>query len=179
MEEMLKKEGIDMPSEFAPGAPSSGARATQMVPKGSTVKIVDIHSEDAYFSDKGSIIGKTCTLDDDSSFKDGEWHGGPVTCGSDSYYFYKAGYELLSAAAAAPVSAPTGGRATSQVKKGSTVAIVDIHSEDAYFSDKGSIIGKTCTLDDDSSFKDGEWHGGPVTCGSDSYYFYKAAYQVK
>jgi hypothetical protein len=97
MEEMLQQEGLDLPSELSPSlptVPSTGVRARETVRKGSTVTIVDIHSEDAYFSDKGSIIGKSCTLDEDSSFKDGEWHGGPVHCGSDSYYFYKAAYQV-------------------------------------------------------------------------------------
>ena len=94
MQEMLEKQGIDVPSELGTPVVSTGVRATQLVTKGSVVKVVDIHSEDAYFSDKANIIGKTCTLDENSSFKDGEWHGGPVHCGTDSYYFYKAAYQV-------------------------------------------------------------------------------------
>jgi hypothetical protein len=179
MQEMLEEQGIDVPSDLGTPVVGTGVRATQSVPKGSVVKIVDVHSEDAYYSDRSNIIGKTCTLGDDSSFKDGEWHGGSVECGTDSYYFNKAAYEVISAAAAAPPPVVTGARATAEVPSGTTVLIVDIHSEDAYYSDRSNIIGKTCTLSENSSFKDGEWHGGPVMCGSDSYYFYKAAYQVK
>lgn len=93
-DELLEGQGIDIPSDLGAPVVSTGVRATQSVPKGSVVKIVDVHSEDAYYSDRSNIIGKTCTLGDDSSFKDGEWHGGSVECGTDSYYFYKAAYQV-------------------------------------------------------------------------------------
>ena len=162
----------------APSAAPSGV-ATYPVPSGSRVKIADIHSEDAYYSTRSSVIGKTCTLDEDSSFKDGSWHGGPAHCDGESYYFYKAAYKVLGGADSSPkpAAAPSG-VATYPVPSGSRVKSADIHSEDAYYSTRSSVIGKTCTLDETSSFKDGSWHGGPAHCGGESYYFYKAAYTV-
>jgi hypothetical protein len=158
-----------------------GLRATRSLPSGTRVKILDIHSEDAYYPDRSTMLGKVCTLGEDSSFKDGEWHGGSISCDDgSSYYFYKAAYEE-QAAAARPTPTPgatLGGVATYVVPAGTTVRIADIHSEDAYYSTRSGVIGKVCTLDEDSSFKDGQWHGGPAHCGGESYYFYKAAYTV-
>jgi hypothetical protein len=164
-------------------AAAPGIAATVSLPNGSRVKILDIHSEDAYYADRASMIGVLCTLGEDSSLKDVMWHGGSVSCDNGgSYYFYKASYEAQGAAAAAvtpsaPSAAPSG-VATYPVPSGSRVKIADIHSEDAYYSTRSSVIGKTCTLDETSSFKDGSWHGGPAHCGGESYYFYKAAYTV-
>ena len=162
-------------------AAAPGIAATVSLPNGSRVKILDIHSEDAYYADRASMIGVLCTLGEDSSLKDVMWHGGSVSCDNGgSYYFYKASYEAQAAAAvtpSAPSAAPSG-VATYVVPSGSRVKIADIHSEDAYYSTRSSVIGKTCTLDEDSSFKDGSWHGGPAHCGGESYYFYKAAYTV-
>jgi hypothetical protein len=167
------------PVSLVPAIP--GLRATRSLAKGTRVKLLDIHSEDAYYSDRSTMLGKLCTLGEDSSFKDGEWHGGSTSCDDgSSYYFYKAAYEeQASAARPTPtVSATPSGVATYSVPSGTRVKIADIHSEDAYYSTRSEIIGKTCTLDEDSSFKDGKWHGGPAHCGGDSYYFYKAAYTV-
>ena len=123
MQELFEQQGINIPDNIAPEVPSSGARATQMVPKGSVVKVVDVHSEDPYFSDKVNFIGKTCTLVGDSRVVDGEWHRGLVTCGTDFYYFLKAAYEVISAAPAEVEAAPAG-------PAGATVPIVDVHSEE-------------------------------------------------
>lgn len=191
--EQLEKEGIKIPGEG--GATSgTGARAMSSVPAGESVKIVDIDPEDAYYSDRASIIGKVCVTDEPSSFKDGGWHGGSVHCTSstDTYYFYKAAYEDLGPAPAGSVIAPPttttaapppsgpppAGSATASLPSGARVKILDVAPDDAYFSDKGTIIGKSCTLQEPSSVKDGGWQGGSVNCdGGDSYYFYKAAYQ--
>ncbi len=158
-----------------------GLRATRALPNGTRVKLLDIHSEDAYFAERSTMLGKLCTLGEESSFKDGEWHGGSATCDDgSSYYFHKAAYEEQAAAAQAPPPSPGVplGVATYSVPAGSSVRIADIHGEDAYYSTRSSIIGQVCTLDEDSSLKDGSWHGGPAHCGSESYYFYKAAYTV-
>ncbi len=162
-----------------------GLRATRALPNGTRVKVLDIHADDAYYSDRSTMLGKLCTLTEESSFKDAEWHGGGVSCDDGStYYFYKAAYEEQVAAArpagggGAAAAAGVAGVATYPVPSGSRVKIADIHSEDAYYSTRSSIIGKICTLDEESSFKDGSWHGGPAHCGGESYYFYKAAYTV-
>ena len=145
MQELFEQQGINIPDNIAPEVPSSGARATQMVPKGSVVKVVDVHSEDPYFSDKVNFIGKTCTLVGDSRVVDGEWHRGLVTCGTDFYYFFKAAYEVISAVAAEVEAAPAGPpkpltleemmrkakeQGAAAVPAGATVPIVDVHSEE-------------------------------------------------
>ena len=161
-----------------------GLRATAPIPSGTRVKLLDIHSEDAYYADRSTMLGKLCTFAETSSFKDVEWHGGSVNCDDGSnYYFYKAAFEVQGAAAvpvaASTVSAPsTSGLALHALPNGERVKIMDVASDDAYYADRAGIIGKTCTLQDTSSVKDGGWHGGQIGCDDgSSYYFYKAAYQ--
>ena len=77
------------------GGGGSGARSYASLPAGERVRIVDLSTEDAYYSDKSTIVGRECTLDTESSYNEDGWHGGAVKCGSDSYYFYKAAYEDL------------------------------------------------------------------------------------
>ena len=158
-------------------APVADGRIDHQVPAGARVKVIDIATDDAYYSDKASIVGKLCTLSEASSFKEGGWQGGQVSCDDGvSYYFYKAAYGVAGDGALADSG---GRRARKSLPKGTRVKVVDVDPEDAYYSDRAGIIGKTCSLDEDSSFKDGGWQGGPVHCtdGSD-YYFYKAAYQA-
>ncbi len=99
--------GDDLPSLFEEiereldgagggGGGGSGARAFASLPAGERVRIADLNSEDAYYSDKSSIVGKECTLDTESSYNGDGWHGGAVKCTDGStYYFYKAAYEDL------------------------------------------------------------------------------------
>ncbi len=190
--EQLEKEGINVPDVGGVGA-GTGTKAHASVPAGEKVKILDIGPDDAYVADKATIIGKTCVTDTESTYYDGDWHGGGVHCTDGStYYFYNAAYEDLGPNPGGPIGAvaptpttptppggpPPAGATLTELPSGSRVKILDVAPDDAYYSDKASIIGKTCTLQDTSSVKDGGWHGGQIGCDDgSSYYFYKAAYQ--
>ncbi len=156
-----------------------GLRATRPLPSGTRVKILDVHAEDAFSSDRSTIMGKTCRLDGESSLKDVEWHGGQVNCDdASSYYFYKAAYEELAGGTVSTTPVPAG-VVTWALPAGSRVRVADIATDDAYYADKATIVGKLCTLSEESTFKDGMWHGGNVNCDDAStYYFYKAAYEL-
>ena len=153
-----------------------GTRATRALAGGSRVRILDIHSTDAYYSDRGGLIGLVCTLDSASSLNDAGWHGGPAHCDDGSArYFFKAAYEELGRAA------PTmpAGAATASVPTGSRVTIAEVSPEDAFFGQRDALVGVSCTLAEPSTFKDGFWHGGSAVCDDgQSYYFYKVAYRV-
>ncbi len=170
---------VDMGPAPAPASLAiPGTRATRPLPSGGRVKILDVHSEDAYYADRATIIGKACRLDGESSFKDVEWHGGQVYCDDgSSYYFYKAAYEDLGGGAVPVATGMPPGAVTYSLPSGSRVTIADVAPDDAYYADRMTIIGKVCTLGEASSFKDGYWHGGSISCDDgSSYYFYKAAY---
>lgn len=168
------------PAELGlPATPAVGASgsASAPVPANEKVRVVSVHSEDAYYSDRAKIEGRECVTSAETTLNDG-YHGGSITCGSDSYYFYKVELVDLGAAPAAPSSAVAGTRAKESLPSGTRVKILDVAADDAYYSDRTTIIGKLCTLQEASSFKDGEWHGGSITCDdASSYYFYKAAYE--
>ena len=64
------------------------------VPGGTRVKVTDLSPEDAYYSDKAKIVGQHCVTKEASNHNGGGWHGGPVLCGTDDYYFYKVQLEV-------------------------------------------------------------------------------------
>ncbi|MSQ02459.1 MAG: hypothetical protein EXR71_11300 [Myxococcales bacterium] len=150
---------------------------TTSLPAGSRVRIADVASDDAYFPDKATIVGKLCTLSEESSFKDGMWHGGNVNCDdASSYYFHKAAYELSGGVAPA---APPPNALDYSLPKGTRIIIADVATDDAYSATKSGMIGKRCTMDEQSVLRDVYWHGGNVVCDDgSSYYFYKGAFQA-
>lgn len=148
--------------------------ATGIIPGGHRIKVVSIQSDDAYYADRASIEGRDCLTAGDTTINEG-FHGGAVSCGADSYYFYKATIEDLGVAPAA-AGAVDGSRAKESVPSGARVKILDVASDDSYYTDRANIVGKLCTMQEASSFRDGEWHGGSINCDDgSSYYFYKAA----
>jgi hypothetical protein len=155
-------------------APSSGdGRASGAIASGTKLKLVDLSSEDAYYSDKSRIVGKSCTATGNLTDHGGGWYGGAIKCDDgSSFYFYKVGVSVSGGA-----KADSGGsKLTGSVPRGTRVRITDIAADDAYYSDRTSIIGKVCTTGDATSDNGGGWHGGPISCDDgSSYYFYKAA----
>jgi hypothetical protein len=151
---------------------SAAKKTGGAVPSGTSITLVDLSTEDAYYGDKASIIGKSCTAGDDLTDHGGGWYGGPVSCNDgSSFYFFKVGVSVGSS------SASKGGTPyTSAIGAGTTVLVTDISKEDAYYSTRSEIIGKTCTAGGTTSYYPGGWHSGPFKCtdGSD-YYFYQAA----
>ena len=83
-------------------APDAGALPGRHIKRsiraGRRFKIADIATDDAYYADRATMIGKICTAGEQSTFRDPEWHGGQVSCDDgSSYYFYKAAYAPLGA----------------------------------------------------------------------------------
>ena len=123
-------------------------RSMSSLPAGERVTILDVSSEDAYYADRYGMIGKSCTTQEYTSFKDGGWHGGSVRCadGTD-YYFYKAalrddGYDTNFGSGSSGYAVPPAGVALSAVPIATRVKIVDLSPEDAYYPDKATIVGK-------------------------------------
>ena len=164
-----------------------GVSGSTMAPIGAfhNVSVLDISSEDAYYSDKATIVGKRCVTQEETSFKDGGWHGGSVNCpDGSSYYFYKAALADNGATAGGGGrgggGAPAAGIAYASVPSGTRVKLLEVSSEDAYFSDKATIVGKHGVTEEATSLKDGGWHGGSIRCNDgSSYYFYKVQIEVE
>ncbi len=156
---------------------AGGATAQDLgdkVAEGTTVTVVDLHSDDAFYGDRATLIGQVCSVEGDLHRNDGKWYGGGLTCPDGYKYFYKVAVASGGAAyKPAPVAAAP---ASGSLPSGTRVTITDLSSEDAYYGDRSEIIGKSCTTSDATSDNGGGWQGGPVTCDDgSSYYFYKAA----
>lgn len=141
---------------------------------GKKVTIVDVSSDDAYYSNRLDLVGMVCTVDGDLHRNEDLWYGGGMKCPDGGKYFYKV--QVASGKAKVGAAAASGGRLSGSIASGTRVTITDVSSEDAYYADRGSIIGKSCTTADATSDNGGGWHGGQIHCDDgESYYFYKAA----
>ena len=176
----------DVLTPDAGAGPSVPGSAMSPIGAFHNVTIIDIAADDAYITDKATIVGKTCVTQEETSFKDKGWHGGSINCGDgSSYYFYKAA--LVDGGAAPPRpggrgggGAPHAGIAHEAVPSGTRVKIVDVAADDAYYADRATIVGKHCVTEEETSLKDGGWHGGSIRCNDgSSYYFYKAQLEVE
>lgn len=175
-------------------APSESLRRD--VRAGEAVRIVALSPEDAYFSDRAEIVGVTCYPTDDMSYNEDGWHGGPMTCWDGrTFYFYKVGLATDPTHGNMDIQpqVETGGGLgallgggddrTSDpgvLDEGTKVVIKDVSPDDAFFSDRMSLIGKSCKVTGDlHPQNDADWYGGGLTCKKNYYYFYKVRVDVK
>lgn len=170
---------VDFGVGTASGTDANAASARAPIGAGRTVTVVDLSSEDAYFSDKATIVGKSCTTQEETSYKEVGWHGGSVSCGVDSYYFYKAGLSDQGPGSGGSGQAVPKGVAMSAVPAGIRVKLLDLSPDDAYYSDKAAIVGQHCVTKDATTDNGGGWHGGAIVCGTNDYYFYKVKLEVE
>jgi hypothetical protein len=181
------------------GAPADSLR--RVVHAGEAVRIVGLSREDAYYSDRESIVGKDCYPTDEMSYNDDGWHGGPMACwDGDTYYFYKVGLapdpthanQDLGGASGGVAGGALGGviggypdgggdaPAPGSLDDGTRVTIRDVAPDDAFYSDRTSLIGKQCKVTGDLHPQGGGgWYGGGLTCKKNYYYFYKVRVDVK
>lgn len=170
------------------GQPSAAyASATEVtpLPAGTGFVVREVAPDDAYFSDP-TVKGVRCYASDaDFHRTDGAWWAGAATCGSSTYYFYKAAFDLDPTASGvvappAPTAQPTGTYASattaSPVPVGNGFVIREVAADDAYFGQ--NLAGKKCVAGDGLERNDGAWFSGAATCEGDSYYFYKVAFDL-
>jgi hypothetical protein len=154
---------------------------TATLSEGTRVKVLAIHSEDAYHSDAVRIIGTQGKVSGDLHSNGGCWMGGGLTADDGTYYyFYKAAVEVISYEAVPVTGAacPPGAN-TAALTAGTRVKIVALHPDDAYHSDSARIIGTVGAVADDLHSNDGCWMGGGFNADDGNYYyFYKAAVTV-
>ena len=181
-------------------APAAALR--RQIHAGEPVHILALSPEDAYFSDRGGIIGKDCYPTDEMNMNDDGWHGGPVTCwDGESYYFYKVALSSdpnhpaqdFSGGNAPQMPSPFGGligepvgddgaavAAPGALADGTKVVIKDLGSEDAFYDKRSKLLGKSCKVTGDlHPQSEGGWYGGGLTCNRDYYYFYQVKVEVK
>ncbi len=139
---------------------------------GSVISVMDIAPDDAYYADRGSIIGQSCTVVSGLTPTDGggDWYGGDVNCSNGSYYyFFKMKYALGGAAT------PTGGRYSGySIPKNAWVTVADVSPDDTFYPYKDSLIGKSCQVKKGELTATGDgWFGGTLKCNGSNLHFYQ------
>lgn len=182
----------------AASSESGDERATSHVEENHMVRIVAIHPEDAFYGDRNELIGQTCVTVDRTTHKGDGWHAATLKCGSVSPYYYKVALKDLGldpvavpplgktpvsqaavsaaavAAAAAAEVAATATESNSSIGPGRAVSVLAIDPADAYYENRGDLVGKTCTTSIATTVR-GRWHSGVLDCDGTGHTFYRVA----
>lgn len=172
----VKRSSTSAPSTSS-GCPSG---ALTSVSAGDSVKILQVHSQDAFYSSRSMIEGKSAVANAPSK-TEGCWWGGTITTSDGTErYFYKVALgrgsssSSSSSTASSSTSCPSG--ALRSVSSGQHLKIARIHPDDAYYTSKSGIEGKAGTNTGLSKTEDC-WFGGPfIQDDGTERYFYKAAF---
>lgn len=74
----------------AGGSGVSGKYSGYSVPKGASVSVVDVSSDDAFYAYKDALLGQTCKVIKGDLTSTGEgWFAGTLKCGKAKLYFYQ------------------------------------------------------------------------------------------
>ena len=176
-------------------APEGAIRRT--LGAGEPVTLLALHPDDAYFESRGEVLGRQCYPTDSMSQNEPGWHGGPVTCwDGTTYYFYKValtddptherGVEggVVGGESLGDLLGALSGRTEAGgmiIEDGHKVKVTEVSPDDAFFSDRMRVLGKTCTVTGDLHEQEpgGGWFGGGLTCKRDYFYFYKIRIEVR
>ncbi len=161
------------------------------IPSGTKFKIIEISTEDSYYSDRSEIVGKTGTTSGSLTVDDDGFTSGSLsTDDGKSYYFYKVklGKSDAKVSTTSTVAAKTATTVastakpvkyiTGTIKKGTTVYVADISPDDSYYSDRFDLVGKKGQVDkSDMTMKEGGYYSGDFKYADGSTgYFYKAKF---
>lgn len=156
---------------------------TGSIPSGTRFVILEVPSDDAYFSDRKEIEGKTGTASKTYTLdKDGYTSGNVETDDGKSYYFYKVRLGKTDTKAPVKSSSSTITKLptfiTGTIKKGTVVYVADISPDDSYYSDRYKIVGKKGKIiKDDMKMKEDGFYAGDFEYDDGSTtYFYKAKF---
>jgi hypothetical protein len=159
------------------------------IPKGTRFVIVEVPSDDAYYSDRADIEGQTGTTKSELTLEDDGYTSGSIEIDNGkSFYFYKVklGKSTSTAPAKSTGTATTKTTTTAKtpkfitgtIKKGTTVYLAAISEDDSYYSDRFEIVGSKGKIGkNDLEMKVGEWYSGDFIYDDGSTaYFYKAKF---
>ena len=162
---------------------------TGTIPKGTAFKILEVSSDDSYYSGRKDIEGKTgVTTDELTADTDGYTTGSIKTSDGSSYYFYKVklGKNTGSSTISSSSSSKTTTSATSKpikyvtgtLAKGTVLYVAEISSDDSYYSDRFDKIGARGKVDKSSMTmkEDGYYAGDFLYDDGSTAYFYKAKF---
>jgi hypothetical protein len=158
------------------------------IPKGTRFVIIEVPSDDAYYSDREEIEGQTGTTSSEMTLEDGYTSGSLETDNGKSYYFYKV--KLGKSTSTAPTkssstattktttTAKTPKFITGTIKKGTTVYVAEISEDDSYYSDRFKMVGSKGKIGkNDLEMKENGWYSGDFSFDDGSTaYFYKVKF---
>lgn len=163
------------------------------IPKGTRFKVLEVPSDDAYYSDRDDIEGQTGTTTAELTLEDGYTGGSLVLDNGKSYYFYKVKIGKSSTTAPAKTTSSTTAKTTTTttstsaktpkfltgtIKKGTVVYVAEISEDDSYYSDRYDHVGKKGKIGkSDLTMKEGGWYAGNFLYDDGSTaYFYKVKF---
>jgi hypothetical protein len=150
---------------------------------GTYVQLSALHRRDAFFPDRKALVGLVCVVNEPGLAENREgFYGGPTTCSDgQEYYWYLAGFEMVTPDVAAMFGLTTGPAAEASAEipwsVGSRVRIRAVSAADAYAEQSATLAGKTCSVKDAPLTPTGEdWWAGALACdGGSEYYFFQVA----
>ena len=170
------------------------AHAGPLAP-GTLVLIDDVSRKDAFHENRATLVGLACRVGADGMNPSGRgWHGGPASCSDgQDYFFYRVRLTVLpdsvaqltatssAAAEPAPPDAPpesdeSRNRSAAETpwRPGTVGRITAVSEQDAYLSDRDTLLGKRCRVSGSALTSTGEgWWSGELDCDDASYYFYQ------
>lgn len=178
---------ITSTTKTSTGAEFSGST----IPKGTRFKVLEVPSDDAYYSDRNDIEGQTGTTTYELTLEDGYTGGSLVLDNGKSYYFYKVKIGKSTSTAPSKTTVSTTTKTTSAstttktpkfvtgtIKKGTAVYLAEISEDDSYYRDRFDYVGKKGKpTKGDLTMKEDGWYAGDFAYDDGSTaYFYKVKF---
>lgn len=160
----------------------SSATNDENIKPGDKVEITAINSEDSYFEDKSDYIGKRGVVGSDIEYQDLDGgYGGSVKLESGlSANFYLVKLKKVGSSSSTSSSATTKSSTSSNainygesIAKGTKVKVVDVDSDDSFYANKSTYIGKSGKVAEGMTHQGNGLYSGKIlfTDGTDAYFF--------
>lgn len=150
--------------------------AQDKIVKGTKLTILEIGSDDSYYSERATFVGSTATALADLTKKANGFYSGTLETDKGRTCFFmavKLAVTEMPKTQSSPIKFITG-----TIKKGTSVYVADISSDDSYYSSRAEKVGKKGKIgSSDLSMKEDGWYAGNFTYDDGTTaYFYKVKF---
>lgn len=170
-------------SKLADEVKSTTTALKGTIPKGTAFIITEISSDDSYYKDRSTILGKTGVTTDILTTDDNGYISGSVkTSDGSSYYFYKVKFAKNGSSSTSYTTSSTTPKkvkfVTGTIAKGERLYVAEISPDDSYYSDRFEKVGARGKVDKQSmTMKEDGWYAGDFLYDDGTTaYFYKAKF---
>lgn len=145
------------------------------IKKGDKVEVTAVDKDDSYYSERDEYIGKKGIAGDDLDYdanKNG--YGGTVKLDDgNSPYFFLVKLKKVVNNSNSNRSTSSNSNLPSTIAKNTKVKVVDLGTEDSFYNNKNTYIGKTGKVADGLNLQDGVYYSGKILFddGTDAYFF--------